>query len=126
MRSHMHTYVSAYVRLTYATQICAPYILEWMLMSSIPHVDGACIWLPYFDIALYICLSIFTRLKRYYYFLNSHRLVKSGMYILKTHQIIIVTAKRFVGDICHAPDVPKRLLRCDDNWVRSEAIECSE
>jgi len=24
------------------------------LASSIPHVVGACIWLPYFDIALYI------------------------------------------------------------------------
>jgi len=31
------------------------YILEWMLASSIPHVDGACIWRPYFNIALYIC-----------------------------------------------------------------------
>jgi len=37
------------------------YILEWMLASSIPHVDGACIKLPYFDIALYI---IFVRLLR--------------------------------------------------------------
>jgi len=30
------------------------YILEWMLASSISLVDGACIWLSYFDIALYI------------------------------------------------------------------------
>jgi len=28
-----------------------------MLVSSIPHVDGACIWLPYFDIAVYIYVS---------------------------------------------------------------------
>jgi len=46
------------------------YILEWMLASSIPHVDGACLWLPYFDINLYICLydccvCQFTSLKRY-------------------------------------------------------------
>jgi len=33
-------------------------ILEWMLASSIPHVDGACIWLPYFDIALYILMRL--------------------------------------------------------------------
>jgi len=38
------------------------YILTWMLASSIPHVDGACKWLPYFDIALYILC--FVRLLR--------------------------------------------------------------
>jgi len=46
------------------------YILMWMLVSSITHVDGACIWLLYFDIALYICLydycvCQFSRIKRY-------------------------------------------------------------
>jgi len=29
------------------------YILEWMLVGSIPHVNSVCIWLPYFDIAVY-------------------------------------------------------------------------
>jgi len=38
------------------------YILEWMLMSSIPHVNGAFIWLPYIDIALNIYM--FVRLLR--------------------------------------------------------------
>jgi len=51
------------------------YILKWMLARAIPHVDGACIWLRYFDIALYIMfvrllrLSIFKRLKRCIFFL---------------------------------------------------------
>jgi len=53
------------------------YILEWMLVSSIPHVDGASIWLPYFDIAMCIGvmfvrllhLSVFKRLKRYLLYL---------------------------------------------------------
>jgi len=46
-----------------AVRICEQqlmyYILEWMLASSIPHVDGACIYYMaaiYFDIAVYICL----------------------------------------------------------------------
>jgi len=30
------------------------YNLEYMLVSSILHVDGACIWRPHFDIAVYI------------------------------------------------------------------------
>jgi len=34
------------------------YIPQWMLASSIPEVDGACIWLPYFNIALYIGLCL--------------------------------------------------------------------
>jgi len=46
------------------------YILKWMLANSIPHVDGACIWLPYFDIAMYsfldYCFCQFSRLKRYF------------------------------------------------------------
>jgi len=45
------------------------YILEWMLASSIPHLDGACLWVPCFDMALnrmfvgLLRLSIFKRLK---------------------------------------------------------------
>jgi len=35
------------------------YILEWMLASSIPHVDGAGIWLPYFALnIIYVCKII--------------------------------------------------------------------
>jgi len=54
------------------------YILEWVLASSIPHVDGACIWLPYFDIALYIMfvkllrLSIF-KIKEIFIYLFIYR-----------------------------------------------------
>jgi len=31
------------------------YVLEWTLVSLIPHVDGACIWLPLFRYFVYVC-----------------------------------------------------------------------
>jgi len=66
------------------------YILEWMLVGSIPHVDGASIWLPYFGIDVYIImfvrllrLSIFKRLKSYLLLLCNAKAVSSLPYMTK-------------------------------------------
>jgi len=60
-----------------AVRICEPqcitYLSGCLRVQFRMYVDGACTWLPYFDMALYILfvrllrLSMFKRLKIYYY-----------------------------------------------------------